>query len=96
MTTTPEQSYAECPTLAYGATRSDAAGYIRYLVQFIGRGFHPDTRAADYVGRGGAPLFPGRLADHLQRSIDRAVRILGDTVYDIALDELHKLDNVAE
>lgn len=70
-------------------TEPEAA--IRHLVCVIGRGFHPDTPACDYVTATGAEAFAPPETTAIDGAVVLALATLGERVYEIALDEMEKL-----
>ncbi len=70
--------------------RKDAESFIRACVQLIGMGFHPDTPFLNYTKRDGSPIFSEETAAKYQQNLEEAFAILGDGVYEVGLDEMHK------
>ena len=63
--------------LSEGATARDAIAWLRHVVKAIGPGFHPDTRASDYIRcDDDAPLFTEREAARLDADVSRTIAIL--------------------
>lgn len=54
---------------------------MQHLARCIGMGFHPDTRGAEYE----PPLSPEE-ARALDLSLTRAQLVLGERVYEVALE----------
>jgi hypothetical protein len=66
--------------------RQQAIDYVKHCVDWIGPGFHPDTRFADYVDGAGRKLFNDDQVAIADANIEECFAVLGDEVYDIALD----------
>jgi hypothetical protein len=86
----PMKTRIDPPTeIAKDATPREACKYVVALVQYIGPGFHPDTRFRDYVHRHtGEPSLTPSQARALQKGLNRAWSILdraGIEIYRVGL-----------
>lgn len=72
-------------------TVADEAGarrFFQYLYDPLGLIWHPDSRFEDYVELdGGARVFSPRACDLLDGAMARCFELLGERVYDVALEE---------
>jgi hypothetical protein len=67
-------------------TKTDAAKWVRRATREIGLGFHPDTRAAEYINlQTGLPLFNADEAEGFDEAAGSAFIHLGDKVYEQGL-----------
>lgn len=76
-----------CFILAPNAKSEDAIAWLQLVREWVGQGFHPDTRAADYVrSDNGEPFFLPADAARLDSDLVTCFELLGDSrPYDIAL-----------
>jgi len=65
------------PVLSEKAGAKDAIVWLRAVTKWIGPGFHPDTRASDYVhGDSGEPLLTAAEAERLDKEMKRCATLL--------------------
>lgn len=63
---------------------------VDWCLDNIGIGYHPDTRAADYIDRAGQPTFTEAQAKELDRLHNEAFDAgFGDLMYEYGLEGLH-------
>ena len=74
-------------------TVEDAKAFIQWSEINIGGGFHPDTPFADYVKQDDSPTFTPDEVTMLQPLLDACFKLMGDNVYDYALDLFFTLNN---
>lgn len=76
-----------CPVLASNAVSEDAILWLQQVKEWVGPGFHPDTRGADYVrSDNGEPTFLPGDASRLDTDLVTCFKLLGtDTPYEIAI-----------
>jgi len=72
-------------------TKSAALRFVNRLQDKIGVGYHPDTRAAEYVNDDDEPLFSELEAEEIDENMDRVFDLLGDEVYEIGLNRQHMM-----
>lgn len=68
--------------------KESARAFLTWCAKHIGGGFHPDTRFTDYVvNKTNKATFTKDLAYRLQTELNITFAILGDSVYDVAMEE---------
>lgn len=71
--------------------RDSARAFLTWCAKHIGGGFHPDTRFTDYaMNKIGRCMFTKDLAYKLQIELNVTFAILGDKIYDVAMEEYNK------
>jgi hypothetical protein len=70
--------------------REQAIAYVEHCVDWIGVGFHPDTKFSDYVDvKRGEKLFNEDQIAHAEANMEACFEVLGDEVYEVALRKVH-------
>ncbi len=71
--------------------RESAVCFIKWCVEVIGLGYHPDTHFADYVDRDGRAIFSTADAARLEELTECAFQHCDP--YEVGQDEFHRLLN---
>lgn len=69
-------------------TVEDAQGLVRWCVENIGLGYHPDTPFEEYITREQEVSFKLEIAARLNELHDRAFELLGDSIYETGMELL--------
>jgi hypothetical protein len=69
--------------------RETATRFVRWCVEQLGLGYHPDTRFADYVEEDGRPAFTPAQALQLDELTEKAFAFIDP--YEVGMAEFKKL-----
>jgi len=69
-------------------TVEDAQQLVRWCVENIGLGYHPDTPFEEYINRERMASFDPKVAERLNGLHDRAFELLGDSIYETGMEIL--------
>ncbi len=74
------------PRLAATPAIDVAEHWVEAIAETIGLGFHPDTRAGDYISTAsGMPLLDPETQVGFDDDLGTAFKVLGDRVYEVGL-----------
>jgi hypothetical protein len=66
-----------------------ATRFVKWCVEQLGLGFHPDTRFAEYVEEDGSPVFTPEQARQLDELTEKAFNFIDP--YDVGMSEFERL-----
>ena len=69
----------------------DPEAAIRHLVRVIGPSFHPDTLGCEYETADGSPSFSAEEVTAIDGAVVKALAVLGEKVYAVAMEEMEAL-----